>query len=156
MSPANLFTKRRWIAELARKRERASIGECRWEMVDSYDQLRHRRRNSPAKHRMRVICTSGSVGGEGGNILAYPAKAAPNGSADDGFRCAQPILRRRAWPDGVLITIHTIMSQAMSQALRMAASSEPMTGAPAWIPGSRAALRNDAVPGGVAIYRNTL
>ncbi len=73
MSPANLSTKRRWIAELARKRERASIGECRWEMVDSYDQLRHRRRNSPAKHRMRVICTSGSVGGEGGNILAYPA-----------------------------------------------------------------------------------
>lgn len=23
---------------------------------------------------MREICTSGSVGGEGGNILAYPAK----------------------------------------------------------------------------------
>jgi hypothetical protein len=25
------------------------------------------------KNRMREICTSGSVGGEGGNILAYPA-----------------------------------------------------------------------------------
>jgi hypothetical protein len=26
---------------------------------------------------MREICTSGSVGGEGGNILAYPALANP-------------------------------------------------------------------------------
>jgi hypothetical protein len=25
------------------------------------------------KNRMREICTSGSVGGEGGNVLAYPA-----------------------------------------------------------------------------------
>jgi hypothetical protein len=25
------------------------------------------------KNRMREICTSGTVGGEGGNILAYPA-----------------------------------------------------------------------------------
>jgi hypothetical protein len=25
---------------------------------------------------MREICTSGSVGGEGGNILAYPAQSA--------------------------------------------------------------------------------
>jgi hypothetical protein len=25
------------------------------------------------RNRMREICTSGSVGGEGGNILAYPA-----------------------------------------------------------------------------------
>src|SRR6266853_491097 len=30
-------------------------------------------RSSPVKNRMREICTSGSVGGEGGNILAYPA-----------------------------------------------------------------------------------
>ena len=29
--------------------------------------------SSCAKNRMREICTSGSVGGEGGNILAYPA-----------------------------------------------------------------------------------
>jgi cytochrome c len=29
--------------------------------------------SSPVKNRMREICTSGSVGGEGGNILAYPA-----------------------------------------------------------------------------------
>jgi hypothetical protein len=26
---------------------------------------------------MREICTSGSVGGEGGNILAYPATTVP-------------------------------------------------------------------------------
>jgi len=30
-------------------------------------------RSSPVKNRMRETCTSGSVGGEGGNILAYPA-----------------------------------------------------------------------------------
>src|SRR5260370_5047723 len=42
-------------------------------MIDSYDRLRHRQRNSPAKNRMREICTSGTVGGEGGNILTYPA-----------------------------------------------------------------------------------
>src|SRR5262249_7321082 len=29
--------------------------------------------SSPVKNRMREICTSGTVGGEGGNILAYPA-----------------------------------------------------------------------------------
>jgi hypothetical protein len=28
---------------------------------------------------MREICTSGSVGGEGGNILAYPAQGAISG-----------------------------------------------------------------------------
>jgi hypothetical protein len=27
---------------------------------------------------MREICTSGSVGGEGGNILAYPANITPD------------------------------------------------------------------------------
>ena len=42
-------------------------------MIASYDHLRHRPRNSPAKNRMREIRTSGSVGGEGGNILTYPA-----------------------------------------------------------------------------------
>src|SRR6266511_4042640 len=30
-------------------------------------------RNSLVRNRMREICTSGSVGGEGGNLLAYPA-----------------------------------------------------------------------------------
>jgi len=35
--------------------------------------LRQRQRRSPVKNRMREICTSGSVGGEGGNILTYPA-----------------------------------------------------------------------------------
>jgi len=30
-------------------------------------------RSSHAKNRMREICTSGSVGGEDGNVLAYPA-----------------------------------------------------------------------------------
>jgi hypothetical protein len=44
---------------------------------------------------MREICTSGSVGGEGGNILAYPAlsPAKPIGNVaartgSDGFRNA--------------------------------------------------------------------
>ena len=60
MHPANLSTKRQWIAELAR---RSSLSE--WRI--------NRQRNSPAKNRMREICTSGSVGGEGGNILTYPA-----------------------------------------------------------------------------------
>src|SRR6266542_3505226 len=32
-------------------------------------------RNSLVRNRMREICTSGSVGGEGGNLLAYPALA---------------------------------------------------------------------------------
>ena len=46
---------------------------------------------------MREICTSGSVGGEGGNILAYPAlsEAKPIARAWDGsmgFAGAQPIL----------------------------------------------------------------
>jgi hypothetical protein len=31
-------------------------------------------RISRVRNRMREICASGSVGGEGGNILAYPAK----------------------------------------------------------------------------------
>jgi hypothetical protein len=30
-------------------------------------------RISRVRNRMREICASGSVGGEGGNILAYPA-----------------------------------------------------------------------------------
>src|SRR5262252_7528358 len=33
-----------------------------------------RERNSPAKNRMREICTSGTARGEGGNILTYSAK----------------------------------------------------------------------------------
>jgi hypothetical protein len=31
-------------------------------------------RISRVRNRMREICASGSVGGEGGNILAYPAE----------------------------------------------------------------------------------
>jgi hypothetical protein len=73
MNPSNLFTKRRWIAELTRRYESPSISECRWAMIGSYDHLRYRQRNSPAKNRMREICTSGSVRGEGGNILTYSA-----------------------------------------------------------------------------------
>src|SRR6266849_283868 len=72
MNPSNLFTKRRWIAELTRRNERPSISEWRWAMIDSYD-LRHRQRNSPAKNRMREIRTSGSVRGAGGTILTYSA-----------------------------------------------------------------------------------
>jgi len=32
---------------------------------------------------MREICTSGSVGGEGGNLLAYPACVRTTGKEDD-------------------------------------------------------------------------
>jgi len=42
-------------------------------MTNSYDHLRHRQRTSLVKNRMRETRTSGSVGGEGGNILTYPA-----------------------------------------------------------------------------------
>jgi hypothetical protein len=41
--------------------------------TDSYGPPPHIQRSSPAKNRMRECRTSGSVGGEGGNILAYPA-----------------------------------------------------------------------------------
>src|SRR5262252_6243971 len=34
-----------------------------------------RERNSPAKNRMREICTSGTARGEGGNILTYSASS---------------------------------------------------------------------------------
>jgi hypothetical protein len=39
--------------------------------------LRHLKRSSPAKNRMRECCTSGSVRGEGGNILTYSALRLP-------------------------------------------------------------------------------
>src|SRR5215471_16135593 len=35
--------------------------------------IHHRERTSLVKNRMRAICTSGSVRGEGGNILTYSA-----------------------------------------------------------------------------------
>src|SRR6516164_10140999 len=37
--------------------------------------IRRRERTSLVKNRMREICTSGSVRGEGGNILTYSALA---------------------------------------------------------------------------------
>src|SRR4051794_11585717 len=39
--------------------------------------IRRRERTSLVKNRMREICTSGSVRGEGGNILTYSALRAP-------------------------------------------------------------------------------
>src|SRR5215467_11175272 len=38
--------------------------------------LHRRERSSPVKNRKREICTSGSVRGEGGNILTYSASSA--------------------------------------------------------------------------------
>ena len=38
---------------------------------------------------MRETCASGTVGGEGGNILAYPARAI-QGAADGGFAALNP------------------------------------------------------------------
>ena len=38
------------------------------------------------KNRKREICTSGTVGGEGGNILTYPAESLALGMRDPGFR----------------------------------------------------------------------
>ena len=42
-------------------------------MTDSYGHPPQSQRSSPAKNRMREFRTSGSVRGEGGNILAYSA-----------------------------------------------------------------------------------
>src|ERR1700730_1143029 len=44
-------------------------------MTDSYGHPPQSQRSSPAKNRMREFRTSGSVRGEGGNILAYSAVA---------------------------------------------------------------------------------
>src|SRR5258708_19429921 len=35
--------------------------------------IRDRQRSSRVRNRMREICTSGSVGGEDGDVLTYPA-----------------------------------------------------------------------------------
>src|ERR1700687_6374869 len=45
--------------------------------VQDHSPLCHLKRSSPVKNRMREICASGSVRGEGGNILAYSAIHAP-------------------------------------------------------------------------------
>src|ERR1700730_12730005 len=45
------------------------------DMTDSYGPAPQSQRSSPAKNRMREFRTSGSVRGEGGNILAYSAVA---------------------------------------------------------------------------------
>src|ERR1700731_1160853 len=41
--------------------------------ASGHPSLRRAQRSSPVKNRKREICTSGTVGGEGGNILTYPA-----------------------------------------------------------------------------------
>src|SRR5262252_9756983 len=43
-------------------------------------------RNSPAKNRMREICTSGTARGEGGNILTYSAIDRAAHGGHDGLR----------------------------------------------------------------------
>src|SRR5438128_9616074 len=58
-----------------------------------------RRRSEPlhVRNRMREICTSGSVGGEDGNVLAYPAQKADTSMLTKRTeRCA--VARRE--PDG--------------------------------------------------------
>ena len=49
----------------------ASFGGAGW--LHSYGHPRYRQQTSRVKNRMREICTSGSVRGEGGNILTYSA-----------------------------------------------------------------------------------
>jgi len=41
---------------------------------------------------MREICTSGSVGGEGGNLLAYPACVRRAGEEDDRKNDLKPLV----------------------------------------------------------------
>jgi hypothetical protein len=48
-----------------------------------------REQNSLAKNRMREICTSGSVGGEGGNVLTYPASW-PRGQGSPDYAALHP------------------------------------------------------------------
>ena len=74
MIPANLVHETTWIAKLTKRHE------CPFDQRVSVAQggrlghPRHRQRSSRARNRMREICTSGSVGGEDGNVLAYPAQ----------------------------------------------------------------------------------
>ncbi|HWN51895.1 MAG TPA: hypothetical protein VNO18_19120, partial [Xanthobacteraceae bacterium] len=44
--------------------------------ASGHPSLRRAQRSSPVKNRKREICTSGTVGGEGGNTLTYPAATA--------------------------------------------------------------------------------
>src|SRR5258707_3404220 len=55
------------------RRDRLTCGVNEWLYDRQLWSFASSQRSSPAKNRMREICTSGSVGGEGGNILAYPA-----------------------------------------------------------------------------------
>ena len=49
---------------------------------------------------MREICTSGSVGGEGGNILTYPASAPPLAKISPFLaNIPAPVLRQQAKSD---------------------------------------------------------
>src|SRR5215831_15640206 len=67
--------------------------------------LHHPERISLVRNRMREICASGSVGGEGGNALAYPAIAdlvlqrvpAAAKSLQQGAMIA-PLEDRQLWP----------------------------------------------------------
>src|SRR5438034_4827064 len=53
--------------------------------------IRSRERTSLVKNRMREICTSGSVRGEGGNILTYSAARLPTRGEErgEGFRSGE-------------------------------------------------------------------
>jgi len=44
------------------------------------------------KNRMREICTSGSVRGEGGNILTYSERHLPRRGQASGMRARDPYL----------------------------------------------------------------
>src|SRR5262249_33448708 len=49
------------------------VTDCVASGQDHPPPLHHPERISLVRNRMREICASGSVGGEGGNALAYPA-----------------------------------------------------------------------------------
>jgi hypothetical protein len=83
LGPADLYTKRQRIAELARSRRGVALSTgLRWVIdLDIETSTRRvtdgvilrRERSSPVRNRMLEIGTSGSVGGRDGNIPTYPA-----------------------------------------------------------------------------------
>jgi NAD(P)-dependent dehydrogenase (short-subunit alcohol dehydrogenase family) len=73
VNSAGVFGKKRLISLLCRRRRhwfRSAIGAATVVWVSSRSGV-----GAAASHRMRESRSSGSVGGEGGNLLAYPASS---------------------------------------------------------------------------------
>src|ERR1700687_2666047 len=114
----NLSTKRQRIAKLARTKRGVAF-----HLRDFLDRRVRdgvndniRERNSSMKNRKREYCTSGSVRGEGGNILTYSAARERGGVAaraaraaarpSAAGRCADGVRRRRSGGKGPPLRVH--------------------------------------------------